>query len=210
MSKVAIPDFVLELCKDSMFHTASQDVEIWAGDSDEPFLCHSRMLQKTSRVVSAMLEWPDAETVDRDQRFGKEKVENGQSPGMKTGQRCEKKRMVLRVEDSSAAVRLLLHFLYTGQVPDGEDPTCDVLLNTLRLASRWQMTDVVAWIAAGFTLSALMDDKSFQEIAATAFQMDGVPQLRALVRQFALSSKKVREEFDAVHYNAQFRCHDSV
>lgn len=157
-----------------------KDVAIWPEGSDSPVLVHGFILKGASQVLGAMLDGLTSENFSKDD----------------DGMLRKKPRHDIRVTDSEAAVKLLVQMLYTG--PYGETPSCSLLLATLELAARWQMDDVVEYIASGVKAGheGYLTDATFDEIAAVAFRVD-VPVLRRVHFRLLYLTKKTEPCFAA-------------
>lgn len=170
------PQFLVDLWGSLAADTSSQDVEIWTANATQPVLVHSWLLKAASKVLKAQLEWPLGEQ----------------------GEAQINKRLQIRAPDKDErTVRFLVSCLYTGKRDESIEASCELYLDALRVASQWQMHDLVQLVASGFRCrpdQRFLNDETFEAVAEVAFTLE-VPMLRDLVNRYAMMSRVIRANF---------------
>lgn len=130
---------------------------------------HATVLRSASKVLRAML-----------------------SPAFREGSTAR-----VEVDCESAAVKLLLSVIYTGEeVDEGEAPP-DSLLAAVELAHQWDVGHAVAALEAA--AARRIDDERLGRAAEVAARLQ-LPQLSPACMAFAKNSAEVKKRFKASQY----------
>jgi len=173
---VELPEATASMWQKMMMNEESCDVILQCVGGD--VRVHSAIVASSSKVLSAMLQWP------RD-----ESREPWQVP----------------LEDSKEAVEAWRLLVYTG-LPPADGFTTDLLLEVLDLSHRWQDHLLECGLLTTALAKHVVDADSCGRVLEAALTKD-LPELRSECLAFARRSRELRRDWEQGHFSGETAKH---